>query len=165
MKTHHALGFSVLFGVAVVPGAQAYVSVEMDNGRVVVGNVYQELERKIVVFSPSGAVELERAKVRRIDEHEGNVPADLAGPSTPLKSPAVVSGRVPERPKPTSGKDEKDPKKRDDTIARQLIFLYRDRAMARNNKDLAAVDLLNTRIQELEAERSAEPGKSETPTK
>lgn len=141
-----------LFGLARV---EAYVEVELDSGRVVVGNVFQERERTIVVYSPSGSVEIDRAKVRRVEEHVGNLPS-ITAPSRPLPpAPSVVSGRLPKRPPESFGRDEKDPAIRDEKLARQLIFLYRDRAMAMNHNDRQAVDALTAQIEALEAERAA----------
>lgn len=159
MNARFVIAASLLASLLGLARVEAYVEVELDSGRVIVGNVFQDKERTIVVYAPSGTVEIDRAKVRRVEEHAGNLPAIVAAPPPP--APSVVSGRLPTRPPGTFDRDEKDPAVRDDGLARRLIFLYRDRAMAMNHGDRQAVDALTSQIEALEAERTppAEPAK------
>ena len=144
--------------------ASAYVEVQLDDGQRVLGTAYQARDTTLIVYTPAGAVEVERSKVRTVEEHAGNLPPE-AMPSTGAQgnpSPATGSSVMPSRPEATSADDEKDPTVRDQKLARQLIFLYRDRAMAMNNKDKEAVDALNSEIEEIETKRYGAPKKPDS---
>jgi hypothetical protein len=154
-----------LVGIAAAAGrASAYVEVQLDNGQRLLGTAYQARETTLLVYTPAGAVEVERSKVRAVDEHAGNLPPE-AMPGTGAQgnsSPATGTSVMPSRPEATSADDEKDPKIRDQKLARQLIFLYRDRAMAMNNKDKEAADALNSQIKEIETKRYGASKKPDT---
>lgn len=156
---------AALLGVTALTGrAGAYVEIQLDSGQSVLGTAYQTREKTLIVFTPAGTVEIDRAKVRSVEEHGGNLPPEAMPAKGAQGAPSPATGRsvMPTRPSATAADDEKDPKVRDQALARQLIFLYRDRAMAMNNKDQGAVDALNAQIAEIETKRYGSSKKSDS---
>ncbi len=132
-----------------------YVEVELDNGQHVIGSAYASRDTSLLVFTPAGTVEVDRKQVRRVDEHDGNLPASAlaatGGQGAP--SPSTGSFRLPNRGTTEDALKEEDPRVRQDKIARQLIFLYRDRALAVNNRDQDAVKAIDAKIEEMKDAR------------
>jgi len=78
-----------------VASAQAYVDIELDGGSHVKGESYSSSPEsgKLVVYRPSGAIEIDRSKVRSIREVDGSLTEDAA---LSRPSAATAPAAVPE---------------------------------------------------------------------
>jgi len=101
-----------------VASAQAYVDIELDGGSHVKGESYSSSPEsgKLVVYRPSGAIEIDRSKVRSIREVDGSLTEDaaLSRPSA-ATAPAAPIASVPAATAPSTAApvQTKDPKERE----------------------------------------------------
>ncbi len=115
--------------------SHAYVDIELDGGRHVKGESYSADAGKLVVYKPSGAVEIDRSTVRSIREVEGSLnetaprPRHLP-PRWLLRRQRKRRHRLPRLPPQT-----KDPKERENQLARQLMYIRLDRLAASQRGD------------------------------
>jgi len=77
MKNAHPLLVIAAMGFwfGAVP-AHAYVDIELNNGRHVVGESYGRQGEKLIVYRHLGAIEIDRGAVRSIQERTGEMPAE-----------------------------------------------------------------------------------------
>ncbi len=135
----------------------AYVDIELDGNRHVVGESYSAEGNKLVVYRPSGAVELDRTSVRSIHEGTGHMPADVQSSSV---SAAADAASPPAPSGPTSSgasahTTAKDPQARDDELAHKLMNMRLDRLAAAQRGDDTTIKKLDKQIDTFQAERQA----------
>lgn len=132
----------------------AYVDVELEGGRHVKGESYSAEAGKLVVYKPSGAVEIDRSTVRSIREVEGSLDEPAAAPaesSAAAASPAPAKAAAP--PPAASHPVTEDPKERENELARQLMFIRLDRLAASQRGDQETLKKLDGEIGSLQKER------------
>jgi hypothetical protein len=153
---HRGLQAVVALAAAAVPvSATAYVDVELANGRHVIGESAQTQGTKLVVYRPSGNLEVDQATVRSIQERSGTMPAEPAGPKsgseTPEADSSAPSSPTGHRPPATA----KDAAAREREITNKLFEVYRYRLAAMNREDKAAFEKLDKESKQLENERGS----------
>jgi hypothetical protein len=157
-----------LFAAALAARAAfAYVDVELDGGHHMIGDSYVAQGDKLVIYRPSGAVEVDRAAVRSIQEHSGSAAGDVQSFSVPSK-PAPSSPTSP-KPRVAPPAPAKDPAERERELGRQLVTTRLDRLAAEQRGDEEAQKDLEKQIRTLTAERQANwkklhPPDSENPS-
>jgi len=128
--------------------ALAYVDVELDGGRHIVGDSYQSDGEKVTVFRPSGALDVPRNSVRSIQQLPGALPnANDAGASASSGPSSGGSGRATA--------SIKDPGQRDRDLAYQLLDIRMQRLTAQQRGDDAAMKKLDAQIKTLQGERNS----------
>jgi hypothetical protein len=139
-----------------VPSAHAYVDIELDGGSHVKGESYSSSPEsgKLVVYRPSGAIEIDRSKVRSIREVEGSLsePAALSQPSAAM-APAAPVAPVSAAPASAAPQQTRDPKERDQQLSHQLMHMRLDRLAASQRGDQDTMKKLDKEIGSLQKER------------
>jgi hypothetical protein len=136
------------------PSSDAYVDVELDGGAHVKGDSYSSSSEtnKIIVYRPTGAIEIDRSKVRSIREVEGSLD-ELPAPS---QSSAPMASTAPAKavaaPRATLA-ETKDPKERDQQLSQQLMHMRLDRLAASQRSDQETMKKLDKEIGSLQKER------------
>jgi hypothetical protein len=137
--------------------SNAYVDMELDGNRHVIGEYYSAEGDKLVVYRPSGAIEVDRATVRSIQERSGEMPAEVhavssgaATSSAPPSSgaPSGAVGTTPEKP-------VKDPQSREQELGRELIQMRLNRLAAKQRGDEEAIKQFDKEIKTRQAERES----------
>ncbi len=134
-----------------VPAGHAYVDVELNSGSHVKGESYSSEGGKLVVYRPSGAVELDRSTVRSIREMEGSSNYEVA-PASPAAS-AAPAAAAPAPAPPMARVETKDPKERDSELSHQLMHMRLDRLAASQRGDQETLKKLDKEIGSLQKER------------
>lgn len=144
--------YLVLIGVGIIiPRAVlAYVDVELDGNRHMIGDSCETKGDKLVIYRPSGAIEVNKAEVRSVQEREGTAAGDLQSSSIP-DPPSQSSGNAPTVHAATRS-PEKDLAKRDGAVVHQMIMLRLDRLGAVNRHDDTAVKNFDKQLKTLDAE-------------
>jgi hypothetical protein len=143
--------------------AIAYVDIELDNGRHVAGESYEDHGDKLVVHRPIGAIQVDRATVRSIRELSGEMPADAHRNLSPAASAALQSSASqPQSPLAASPAASSDPQARQREITTKLFEVYRVRLAAKNRGDDAEFQKLDKEATQLENERATLAGKSKS---
>ena len=135
----------------------AYVDIELDGNHHVIGESYSAAGDKLVVYRPSGAIEVDRATVRSIQERAGEMPAEVhsvssggstssGGPSSSAASAGVSA---------TTQSPPKDPKARDEELAHQLLDMRLNRLAAKQRGDDDTINKLDKEIKTRQAERES----------
>jgi len=132
---------------------QAYVDVELDSGRHVIGQYYTDQGGKLTVFRPSGAIELDRASVRSIQEPPGDMPSETGTASGAASADAEEAAAAKSQTVATT--HPLDPTAREHEISRKLINVRLDRLAATQRGDDEAVKKLDKQIKSLQGERSS----------
>lgn len=143
----------VAFGVA-APFAHAYVDVELDGGRHVIGQYYTDQGGKLTVFRPSGAIELDRKSIRSIQEPPGDMPSEVIGTVSDAPAATAASVASPGGHTVTESK-AKDPEARERELGHQLVNMRLDRLAATQRGDNDAVKKLDKQINSLQGERQS----------
>ena len=142
----------------VASSAHAYVDIELDGGSHVKGESYSSSPDtgKIVVYRPSGAIEIDRSKVRSIREVDGSLTEDaaLSRPSA-ATAPAAPIASVPAATAPSTAApvQTKDPKERDRELSHQLMHMRLDRLAASQRGDQDTMKKLDKEIGSLQKDR------------
>jgi hypothetical protein len=132
----------------------AYVDIELEGGRHVKGESYSAQAGKLVVYKPSGAVEIDRSTVRSIREVEGSLNEPAAVPAEPpAAAPPPAPAKAAVSPPAASSPVNKDPKERENELARQLMFVRLDRLAASQRGDQETLKKLDKEIGSLQKER------------
>jgi hypothetical protein len=159
---------ALLFAGSVSPTlALAYVDIELDGNRHIVGDSYSASDTKLVVYRRSGNVEVDRASVRSIREVQGEMPTEVQQPvARPASEPASASSASVSAAAPPT--HAADPAARDEELGRSLMDLHLNRLAARQRKDAEALKKLDAEIGKVEAERvknwkKLHPGETEEP--
>jgi hypothetical protein len=157
-----ALSISQAFAAAIAaitlgaPSTHAYVDIELDSGAHVKGESYSSSPEaaKIVVYRPSGAIEIDRSKVRAIREVGGSLSDDaaLSQPSAAM-APATHVAPALVAPASTAPQPTKDPKERDRELSHQLMTMRLDRLAASQRGDQDTMKTLDKEIGSLQKER------------
>jgi hypothetical protein len=134
--------------------SDAYVDVELEGGAHVKGDSYSSSSEtgKLIVYRPSGAIEIDRSKVRSIREVEGS----LSEPAAPSQPSATVASTAPAKtaaPLPATLGETKDPKERDQQLSHQLMHMRLDRLAASHRGDEETMKKLDKEIGSLQKER------------
>jgi hypothetical protein len=139
-----------------VLSAHGYVDIELDGGSHVKGESYSSPPEsgKIVVYRPSGAIEIDRSKVRSIREVGGSLIDDAAisQPSAAM-APAAPVASVPAAPSSAVPQQTKDPKERDTELSHHLMHMRLDRLAASQRGDQDTMKKLDKEIGSLQKER------------
>jgi hypothetical protein len=155
----HAFAAAVAALTLSAPSAQAYVDIELDSGSHVKGESYSSSPEtgKLVVYRPSGAIEIDRSKVRAIREMGGSLTDDaaLSQPSA-ASAPAAPVASVPAATAPSTAprQQTKDPKERDRELSHQLMHMRLDRLAASQRGDQGTMKKLDQEIGSLQKERT-----------
>jgi len=129
----------------------AYVDVELEGGRHVIGEYYTTDAAKLTVYRPSGAIEVDRATVRAIREPSGDMPAEVQSASS---APARTDSSAAAISSPhASAAPVKDPAQRENELAHQLVDTRLDRLAAMQRGDDEAMKKLDKQIKNLQGER------------
>jgi hypothetical protein len=149
---------------ALVPALSiAYVDVELDNGRHVAGESYEDRGDKVVVHRPLGAIEVDRATVRSIRELSGEMPADVQRNLSPAAAAALQSSSSQAQPsRGGAAVASTDPQARQREITAKLFEVYRVRLAAKNRGDDAEFQKLDKEATQLENERAKVAGKNKS---
>jgi hypothetical protein len=157
-----AISISETFAAAIaaltlsVPSAHAYVDIELDGGSHVKGESYSSSPEsgKLVVYRPSGAIEIDRSKVRSIREVDGSLTEDaaLSRPSAAM-APAAPVAPVSAAPASAAPQQTRDPKERDRELSHQLMHMRLDRLAASQRGDQDTMKKLDKDIGSLQKER------------
>jgi hypothetical protein len=132
---------------------RAYVDVELDGGRHVIGQYYTADGAKLTVYRPSGAIEVDRASARAITEKPGDMPAEVrSGADVP---PTTASNAVSAKSAPAIAAPAKDPAERDRQLGHQLIHMRLNRLAALQRGDDEAMKKLDGQINTLQGEWQA----------
>ena len=154
MKRFRTFPVIVTFAAcAVAPAtAQAFVDVELDGGRHLIGESYSADGEKIVVYRPSGNLEFDRASVRSIHEREGVMPIDVPK----LDVPSAPGSSQPPSGAPTGAPSARstDPAAHDEALAHRLIDLRLNRLAAKQRGDDQTQQKLDKEIGTLQTERT-----------
>ena len=155
MKTR-SFALSVLFAAALAPVAvRAGVDIELEGNRHVLGSSYTDQGGKLIVYRPSGAVEVDRASVRSIRQYDGDAAADkqaLALPQSGASAPAVSAPDA--LSSATTPVRAKDPEARDRELGARLMKMRIDRLAATQRGDHDAAKKLEKDIQKFQGERN-----------
>jgi hypothetical protein len=145
---------AVLLSWSLAPGvSHAYVDIELEGNRHVIGDSYVDQGGKLVVYRPSGAVEVDRASVRSIHERSGDMPSAVQRFAVP-DAAAPASASAPSTGAPSAGVHSKDPQARDRELATKLIDIRLNRLAAMQRGDDAAMKKLDKEINTLQGERT-----------
>jgi len=145
---------AALLSLGLAPTASmAYVDIELEGNRHVIGDSYADQGGKLVVYRPSGAVEVDRALVRSIHERSGDMPSDVQRFAVP-EAAAPASASAPSTGAPSAGVRSKDPQARDRELATKLIDIRMNRLAAMQRGDDAAMKKLDKEINTLQGERT-----------
>ena len=120
----------------------AYVDIELEGNRHIVGDSYQSDGDKLTVFRPSGAIDVPRSSVRSIQQLPGALPS--------AQDAAASSG-----PSAKAASSVKDPGQRDRDLAYQLLDIRMQRLTAQQRGDDAAMKTLDAQIKTLQGERNS----------
>ena len=143
-----AIAASSMVGVTV---SRAYVDIELDSGRHVKGDSYSSQDDKLVVYRPSGTVEIDRATVRSIREVEGSS-GDEVSPAPPPVGVAPSTAAASAVP-PAASPAAKDPKAREHELSHKLVNIRLNRLAASQRGDEETMKKLDKEIHSLQAER------------
>jgi hypothetical protein len=132
--------------------AVAYVDVELDGNRHVIGTSYAVQGAKLIVYRQTGAVEINRDTVRAIRERDGAAPSDhpVASTATPQHANAKTAAAI----RPTDGRVH-DPQARERELASRLMAVRIDRLAAKQRGEHDTVEKLEKDIRQLQGERTA----------
>jgi hypothetical protein len=135
----------------------AYVDVELDGNRHVIGESYSAAGDKVIVYRPSGAVEVDRAAVRSIQERSGEMPAEVHSASSGVapSSGSPSSGAAPSGVGASTQTTLKDPKAREEELAHQLIEMRLNRLAAKQRGDDETIKALDKEIKTRQGERES----------
>ena len=143
-----------LLSWSLAPSASlAYVDIELEGNRHVIGDSYADQGGKLVVYRTSGAVEIDRSSVRSIHERSGDMPSDVQRFAVP-DTAAPASASAPSTGAPSAGVHSKDPQARDQELATKLIDIRLNRLAAMQRGDDAAMKKLDKEINTLQGERT-----------
>jgi hypothetical protein len=155
-KVSIARTFAVVIAAGTLAGpmSHAYVDVELEGGAHVKGDSYSSSSEtgKLIVYRPTGAIEIDRSKVRSIREVEGS----LSEPAAPSQPSATVASTAPSKaapPPPPTLPETKDPKERDQQLSQQLMHMRLDRLAASQRGDQETMKKLDKEIGSLQKER------------
>jgi hypothetical protein len=147
----------LLAGSVAPPLVAAYVDVELDGNRHIIGESYAADDTKLTVFRASGNVEVDRSVVRSIRELPGEMPTDVqsaTAQSVSAPAPATsVAGSSASSPSEARSDLPTDPSERDEALANSLMHLHLNRLAARQRGDDEALKKLDTEIDKAQAER------------
>ncbi len=153
---------ALAIGILGTATSNAYVDIELDGNRHVIGEYYSAQGDKVVVYRPSGAIEVDRAAVRSIQERSGAMPAEVhSAPSGAATSSAVPSSAVPSSAAPSGGVGAstqtvvKDPKARDEELAHELLEIRLNRLAAKQRGDDETMKTLDKEIKTRQGERES----------
>ena len=142
------------FAALISSPAAAWVDVELDNGRHVIGESVQPQGDKLVVYRPIGAIEVDQKTVRSIQQRSGEMPADAQRNLAPSVSATLESPDSPSASLPaTSAATDPDSRRRE--ITTKLFEVYRLRLAAKNRGDDEAFQKYEKESKQLEHEREA----------
>ena len=165
MKTLYRFGLAAALVAIQFPLAavDAYVDIELDNGRHVVGETYKDEGAKLVVYRPIGKVEVDRTSVRSVRELLGAMPSDAQKTIAPASAPESSTSAVSSVQR--AGPSSSAPDARAREITSKLFEVYRFRLAAKNRGDeesFAKFDKEATRLVQERAEL-LDKAKSEKP--
>jgi hypothetical protein len=144
---------AALLAMTLAPNAaSAYVDVELMGNRHVIGDSYVDQGAKLIVYRPSGAMEVDRAQVRSIQEHEGSMPNDVQRFAAPEASSAATSASTTA---PATVIRSKDPQTRDQELSGKLMDMRLDRLAAKQRGDETTMKKLDKEIHTLQDERNS----------
>jgi len=140
------------------PSAHAYVDIELDGGSHVKGESYSSSPEtgKLVVYRPSGAIEIDSSKVRSIREVGGSLTDDAArSQPSAATAPAAPVASVPAATAPSIAApvQTRDPKERDRELSHHLMHMRLDRLAASQRGDQDTMKKLDKEIGSLQKER------------
>jgi hypothetical protein len=135
----------------------AYVDVELEGRRHIIGEYYTADDTKLTVFRASGNVEVDRSAVRSIRELPGEMPTEVqSATAQSVSAPAAatsVAGSSASSPSETRSNLPTDPSERDAALANSLMHLHLNRLAARQRGDDEALKKLDTEIDKAKTER------------
>jgi hypothetical protein len=140
----------------------AYVDVELEGRRHIIGEYYTANDTKLTVFRASGNVEVDRSRVLSIRELPGEMPTEVqsaTAQSVSAPAPAISATASPATSSSASSPSEArsdlptDPTERDEALANSLMHLHLNRLAARQRGDDEALKKLDTEIDKAQAER------------
>jgi len=149
----------VLIGAAAVvctffaKPASAYVDIELNNHQHVLADSYRAEGNKLIVYRPSGGMEIDRATIKSIQERDGELPREAPRAATAEEPAATDASPQPAAAAPRAAPS--DPRHRDNELSRRLIYIYGDRLAAKNRGDKQEVERLEKEAKPLERERAA----------
>jgi len=150
---------SAAFGVWILGAATSYgyVDIELDGNRHVIGESYSAAGDKLVVYRPSGAIEVDRAAVRSIQERSGEMPAEAHSVSSGVatSSGGPSSGAASAGVGATTQTTVKDPKARDEEVAHELLDMRLNRLAAKQRGDDETIKKLDKEIKTRQTERES----------
>jgi hypothetical protein len=144
-------------GILGTATSYAYVDIELEGNRHVVGESYSAEGDKVVVYRPSGAIEVNRAAVRSIQERSGAMPAEVqSAPSGGPTSSAVPSSGASSAGAGVSTQSTvKNPKARDEELAHELLEMRLNRLAAKQRGDDETLKALDKEIKTRQGERES----------
>jgi len=157
MKTCRRLFVGLAVSLLGTATSHAYVDVELDGNRHVIGESYSSVGDKVTVYRPSGAIEVDRAVIRSIQERSGEMPAELHSTS----SGSATSSAAPRSGAPSGGVGAstettvKDPKARDEELSHELINMRLNRLAAKQRGDDETMNTLDKEIKTRQSERES----------
>lgn len=159
MNTHLLRPLSALLFAAALspPLARAYVDVELEGNRHIVGDSYAVEGTKLMVYRSSGNVEVDRSAVLAIHERPGDAPTDVQRPVA--RSESAPAAAAPSSRSSDGGVEAApsthttDPAAREEELGRSLMNLHLDRLAARQRGDDEALRKLDSEIGKLQTER------------
>ncbi|MGH7819760.1 MAG: hypothetical protein ACREQ9_08305 [Candidatus Binatia bacterium] len=144
-------------GLLFASGAQAYFEVELTTGGTVLASSYTEAGAKLLLYRPSGVLEVDRTAVKEIRERSGAVP-EAAAPK-PIAEPAPAPVRqqkaeiVESAPSVVIPQGE-DPAKVERALTMKLILANRDMLFARNaGEDEKSLEKRKKEIERIQKQR------------
>jgi hypothetical protein len=149
-KTSFFIPLAALFTWALAPVAgHAYVDVELQSSRHVVGASYVVDGDKLIVYRPSGAVEVNRHAVRSIHERDGELSSDRQNPAvSPSTATKVAANDTASSP------SVEDPQRRDHELASKLMQMRIERLAAKQRRDQESMEKIDKEISQLQGERN-----------
>ena len=143
----------VLLASGIAPRlCHAYVDIELESGRHVIGQSYTDKAGKLTVYRPSGAIEIDRVSVRSIHEPSGDMPAEGG---TANESPAPATDAQPPTKAAIRVEPSKDPAEREHQLSHQLIHMRLNRLAALQRGDDETMKNLDKQINKLQDERQS----------
>jgi hypothetical protein len=163
MKTSRLIPAALAVGILGAATSHAYVDIELDGNHHVIGESYSAAGGKVIVYRPSGAIEVDRAAIRSIQERSGAMPAEVhsvsSGTATSSRGASSSGdaslGAVSAGSGATTQTSVKDPKARDEQLARELIQMRLNRLAAKQRGDDETIKALDKEIKTRQSERES----------
>jgi hypothetical protein len=161
MKTSRLIPAALAVGILGAATSHAYVDIELDGNHHVIGETYSAAGDKVIVYRPSGAIELDRAAVRSIQERSGEMPAGVqsvsSGAATSARGASSSGGASFDAASADTGattqRSVKDPKAHDEQLGHELVQMRLNRLAAKQRGDDETIKQLDKEIKARQAER------------